>query len=115
MIDTGFLLLYYSGSANVKPYFNRILSGGAIGFISEVNLAEFFYKVGNVKGIEVADVWYHQIRQADFELVAPDETITRDAALWKIRNGLLSLADCFALATMKEAQKSCSRLTLISM
>lgn len=101
MIDAGFLFLYYAGAASVRPYFNRIISGAARGFISEVNLAEFYYKVGRLKGIETADVWYQQIRQTNFLVVAPDQEITRDAALWKIRNAGLSLADCFALATMR--------------
>jgi len=83
----------------VKPYFEKILSGQASGFISEVNLAEFFYITAGRKGIQTADVWYRQIRQSRINVVAPDENITRGAALWKLRNRRLSLADCFALAS----------------
>jgi predicted nucleic acid-binding protein len=101
LIDAGVLFLYYAGATEVKPYFKRIISSAARGFISEVNLAEVYYNVGRLKRIETADVWYQQIRQGHFHIVPPDESITREAALWKIKTNDLSLADCYALATMK--------------
>jgi predicted nucleic acid-binding protein len=89
----------YVRAASVKPYFARIFSGKARGFVSEVNLAEFYYKTAEKKGIETADVWYLQVRNSRIRVVAPDERITRAAALWKVKKRELSLADCFALAT----------------
>jgi len=41
----------------------------------------------------------HWIRGSRIKVVAPDERITRAAALWKLKKRELSLADCFALAT----------------
>jgi len=51
--------------------------------------------------VETAEVWYLQVRRSRMRAVAPDEAITRRAALWKVgRQGpRLSLADCYALAT----------------
>ncbi len=86
----------------VKPYFKRIFSSGAIGYISEINLAEFYYKAAIKKGVDTADNWYRQIRQSAFQIVAPDEEITRSAGLWKVKRNDLSLADCFALATTQQ-------------
>jgi predicted nucleic acid-binding protein len=64
-----------------------------------VNLADFYYKTAEKKGIETAEVWYLQVLRSRIRTVGPDEGITRQAALWKIRRRKLSLADCFALAT----------------
>ena len=100
LIDAGFIALYYSGNERAKFYFNRIVSGKAKGIISEVNLAEFYYKTGQQKGIDTAEVWYRQIRQGRFLIVSTDEEITRLAGKWKVRRNDLSLADCFALATL---------------
>ena len=102
LLDAGILALYYAGKRDVKPYFDRILSLKATGFVSEVNLAEFYYKTAQSKGIETAETWYLQVRQSRLRIIAPDETITRDTALWKVRRRDLSLADCFALATMHD-------------
>ena len=102
LLDAGFIALHYSGNAKVKPYFDRILSARARGFISEVNLAEFYYKTGQKKGLETAETWYNQVRQAGFQIVQPDYVITRSAGILKIKNDDISLADCFALATLKE-------------
>ena len=64
-----------------------------------MNLAEFYYKTAGKKGAETAEVWYLQLRRSRLRVVAPDESITRQAALWKVKGSGLSLADCFALAT----------------
>lgn len=99
VFDAGVLSLYYAGDSAVKPYFERVFFGRARGFISEVNLAEFYYKTSEKKGIDTAEVWYLQIRRSRFKVIAPDEHITRQAALWKVKEKELSLADCFAAAT----------------
>ena len=97
--DAGVISLYYAGAASVKPYFERVFSGRARGFVSEVNLAEFYYKTAGKRGAEQAEVWYLQVRRSRVKAVAPNEQVTRQAALWKVRRRELSLADCFALAT----------------
>jgi predicted nucleic acid-binding protein len=53
-------------------------------------------------GLDVAEIRYRQGRQAGFEIISPGESITREAAIWKVKRNDLSLGDCFALATMKE-------------
>jgi predicted nucleic acid-binding protein len=101
VLDAGFIALHYSGNKNAAPYLNRILSRRAKGFISEVNLAEFYYRTVQKLGFQTAEIWYLQTRQAGFEVVAPNEEITREAAIWKVKRSEISLADCFALATLK--------------
>ena len=102
LVDAGFLSLHYSGNETAKQYFDRILDSRATGYVSEVNLAEFYYKVAEQEGLDTAETWYLQVRQAGFQIIAPNATITRGAARWKVKRRDLSLADCFALSTMEE-------------
>jgi predicted nucleic acid-binding protein len=102
MFDAGIISLYYRGDRSVKPYFDRVFAMQMKGIISEVNLAEFYYQSALEKGLEVVDVWYRQIRQSAFQIISPDDAITRNAARWKVKKRDLSLADCFALATCEE-------------
>ena len=73
-----------------------------LGTFLKFNLAEFYYKAAIKKGVDTADNWYRQIRQFAFQIVPPDEEITRSAGLWKVERNDLSLADCFALATTQQ-------------
>jgi predicted nucleic acid-binding protein len=100
-VDVGVISLYFAGQASVKPYFDRITSGKAAGLISEVNLAEYYHKSAQILGLETAEVRYTMLRRGAFVIVAPDETITRGAGIWKVRRPDLSLADCFALSTLE--------------
>ena len=102
LFDAGLFSQFYEGASEVKPYFDRVFSARATGYISEVNLAEFYYKSALRKGVVTTDIWYRQIRQSSFRIVPPDESITRIAGLWKTKQNDLSLADCFALATAQQ-------------
>ncbi len=88
VFDAGAISLYYAGTEAVKPYFVRVFSGRARGFVSEVNLAEFYYKTAEKKSTESAEAWYLQIRRSR-----------------KVKRKNLSLADCYALAT-REAMRA---------
>jgi len=102
VFDAGVISLFYAGAKAVRPYFDRASSGRARGFVSEVNLAEFYYKTVERMGAATAELWYVQVRRSKIRCVPPDEQITRRAALWKVKRRELSLADCFALATREE-------------
>ena len=102
LFDAGALFLFHSGDNRVRPYFDRIFSSHSLGFVSEINLAELYYKTIEKFGLDTAETWYLQIRQSRLNIVAPNETITRSAAIWKSRARNISLADCYALATTQE-------------
>lgn len=69
--------------------------------MSEVNLAEYYYKVCRKLGRQTADTRYYMLRGSKLH-IANDEPLTRLAALEKCRRPVnLSLADCFALALAK--------------
>jgi predicted nucleic acid-binding protein len=104
VFDAGTISLYYAGSEAVRPYFLRVFSGKVRGFVSEVNLAEFYYKTAEKKDLQSAEVWYLQVRRSRINVVPPNEQITRQAALWKVRRKALSLADCYALATRENVR-----------
>ncbi len=106
VIDTGVLLLHLIGDERVRTYFNEVSRGNARAFICEINLAEYYYKVCEKLGKEIAEIRYHQIRESGLEVVAAGEELTKTAGEKKCRyRGKLSLADCFslALAELKKA------------
>src|SRR5438552_16738474 len=84
LFDAGVLSLYYAGASAVRPYFERVCSGRARSFVSEVNLAEFYYKTAQKKDAEIAEVWYLQVRQPRIRAIPPNQNITRQAAIHKI-------------------------------
>lgn len=101
VLDVGVLTLHFAGDSRVKEYFDKISEERAIGLVSEVNLAEYYYKTCQKLGRETADSRYHMLKASRL-LIANDESLTRLAALEKCRQHLdLSLADCFALALAK--------------
>jgi len=99
VFDAGAISLYYAGDKRIKSYFDSIFSKAKLGFVSEVNLAEFYYKTAEKFGLQTAETRYTLTRRAQI-IVAPDEAITRDAAKLKLKyHDKLSLADCFAIST----------------
>ncbi len=101
VLDSGVLTLHFAGDPRVKEYFEKIGEDQAMGLVSEVNLAEYYYKTCQKLGRETADSRYYMLRASKL-LITNDEPLTRSAALEKCRQRLdLSLADCFALALAK--------------
>ena len=98
--DAGALSLHFAGDERVRQYFNDVSSRLKTGFISEVNLAEFYYKTAEKYGLDTAETWYMLTRRSQIIIVPPDEDITREAAKLKLKyRNRLSLADCFAVST----------------
>lgn len=101
IIDTGALSLFFLGDKRVSPYFQQLQDGLAEGFMTSVNLAEFFYKVCQRLGRETAILWCHQTRTI-LSIVETNESLTQKAGLEKCRKSTFSLADSFALALARE-------------
>ena len=97
VVDTGVLSLFYAGDERVRPFFGRIQAGRASGYMSSVNLAEFYYKACQKLGKETATVRFHQSKTI-LEAVETDGELAMAAGLNKCRYGDLSLADAFAAA-----------------
>lgn len=101
VVDAGALALHFIDDPQVDEYFSAIDDGQVSGYITDVNLAEFYYKTCQKLGIQTADTRYYQIKRTHLQIVH-DEDLTRSAGLEKCRQQLdLSLAGCFALALAK--------------
>jgi predicted nucleic acid-binding protein len=101
VLDSGVLSLHFAGDSRLREFFDQISEENSTGLVSEVNLAEYFYKTCQKLGKETADSRYHMLRASKL-LIVNDEQLTRLAGLEKCRQRLdLSLADCFALALAK--------------
>lgn len=87
----------------MKPYFDRVSSGRASGAVSDVDLAEFYYRTGQKFGVQTADARLGLIRNSRIESVPTDEGAVLSAGRWKLRRPALSLADCFALAALESS------------
>ena len=108
--DAGALSLYYAGDKIARQYFDDVSSRFKIGFISEVNLAEFYYKAAEKFGLDTSETWYMLTRRSQINIVPPNEMITREAAKLKLMyRNRLSLADCFAVSTAKN--NDCTLIT----
>jgi len=79
--------------------FDEVFDSVANGFISEVNLAEFYYKTAEKLGLEVANLRCRMIRNSDIKI---NLSYWRDyqKSWWvkiKYKNKLL-LTDCFLIS-----------------
>ena len=101
VLDAGILTLHFADHRGVREYFDAIIARRSEGFISSVNIAEFYYKTCQKLGKQTADTWYYQVRRTELNVVHNEELL-RQAGLEKCRQSArLSLADCFALALAK--------------
>jgi predicted nucleic acid-binding protein len=106
VIDAGVLFLHFIDDERVRSHFDEVAEGKAQAFISDVNLAEYYYKTCEKLGREIADLRYHQVRGSSVEPIATDEELTWKAGEKKCKyRGRLSLADCFSLA-LSELKKA---------
>lgn len=97
VIDAGVLSLFYAGDERVRPFFVQVQAHRAAGYISSVNLAEFYYKACQKLGKETATIRFLQSRTI-LQAVETDEELSVAAGLNKCRYSDLSLADTFATA-----------------
>jgi predicted nucleic acid-binding protein len=87
----------------VKPYLDRVSSGRASGAVSDLNLAEFYYRTGQKFGLQTADARLGLIRNSRVESIPTDGKAVVSAGRWKLKRPALSLADCFAMAALESS------------
>jgi predicted nucleic acid-binding protein len=103
VIDTGILTLYFSGDQRVQPFFHEVERNKKNGFVTSVNLSEFYYKTCETLGQDVAKLRYYQCREL-LEILETNRELSLLAGKEKChRGGRLSLADCFALAATRSS------------
>jgi len=102
VFDAGAIALYFGGDEEIRPYFVEALAEKGVGYVCEIDLAEFYYKTAEKLGLEAVEKRHLMIRNSKLEVVAPNEEMTRIASRLKLKyKNQLSLADCYALATAK--------------
>lgn len=72
IFDAGVLFLYFAGNSKVRGYFEEANRGESEGFVSEVTLAEFYYKTAEEFGLEVAKIRYDSIRNSRIKEIGGD-------------------------------------------
>jgi predicted nucleic acid-binding protein len=103
VLDTQAALIFYmgeKGAGRVADLLTQIYDGKTKGYMSVVNLAEFYHILAR-KSRKVADEKEANLRGFGIKAVpALDDDLWKEAALLKT-NHALSLADAFAAATAK--------------
>lgn len=102
VVDAGVLALFFGGDERVKSYFREIETTRKNGYVTSVNLSEFYYKTCEKLGEDVAKLRYYQSREL-LKVLETDQDLSLSAGREKCHNpGNLSLADCFALGAAKK-------------
>jgi len=108
VFDTEALLAFYlgePGGKKVEKHLRRIMEGESRGFLSIINLTEFYY-ILHRRSPDLAGEKEMNLRGYGLEVVpVDDDTIWREAAKTKAGH-TLSLADAFAVATAREKNAS---------
>jgi predicted nucleic acid-binding protein len=101
IVDAGVLSLHFRDDPRVEKQFDEIDEEKSIGYITGINLAEFYYMTCQKLGRQTADTWFYLIRGSPLRIES-DEELNRQAGIEKCRRTLdLSIADCYALALAK--------------
>ena len=72
--------------------------GKSLGYTLDLNLAEFVYVYGKLKGLEAGKAKLSVILNSPIRVVSTDRDLAMRAGELKIKNRDLSLVDCFVIA-----------------
>jgi predicted nucleic acid-binding protein len=101
VLDAGVLSLHFVDDPRVTEHFDEIDDSRCSGYITGVNVAEFYYQTCRKLGKQTADTWFHLVGGSPIKVVLDDD-LNRLAGLERCSRTLdLSLADCYALALAK--------------
>ncbi|WP_016732688.1 type II toxin-antitoxin system VapC family toxin [Saccharolobus islandicus] len=99
LFDTGFFHVYFSGlSDEAKKAVEEVYTGKSTGYTLDLNLAEFLYTYGKLKGIEEANVRLSLILNSPIKIVSTNKELALRAGELKVNYQNLSIVDCFIVA-----------------
>ena len=99
LFDTGFFHVYFSGlNEEAKRAVEEVYSGKSVGYTLDLNLAEFLYTYGKLKGVETAKVRLSLILSSPIKVVSTDKELALRAGELKLKHQNLSIVDCFVMA-----------------
>jgi hypothetical protein len=96
LLDTSFFHVYFSGlNEEVKKAVEEVYTGKGIGYTLDLNLAEFLYTYGKLKGIEEANVRLSLILNSPIKIVSTNKELALRAGELKVKHQNLSIVNCF--------------------
>jgi predicted nucleic acid-binding protein len=99
LFDTGFFHVYFSGlNEEAKRAVEEVYSGKSVGYTLDLNLTEFLYTYGKLKGVDAAKVRLSLILSSPIKVVSTDRELALRAGELKLKHQNLSIVDCFVVA-----------------
>jgi Predicted nucleic acid-binding protein, contains PIN domain len=99
LFDTGFFHVYFSGlNEEAKRVVEEVYTGKITGYTLDLNLAEFLYTYGKLKGIEEANVRLSLILSSQIKVISTDKELALRTGVLKVKYQNLSIVDCFVVA-----------------
>ncbi|MEM1645413.1 MAG: type II toxin-antitoxin system VapC family toxin [Ignisphaera sp.] len=91
--------MYFSGlNDDAKEVMEEVYTGKSIGYTLDLNLAEFLYTYGKVKGIKGASARLSLILNSPIKIVSTNKELALRAGELKVKYQNLSIIDCFVVA-----------------
>ncbi|MFP3234133.1 MAG: type II toxin-antitoxin system VapC family toxin [Sulfolobaceae archaeon] len=98
LLDTGFFHVYFSGlNEEAKKAVEEVYTSKSVGYTLDLNLAEFLYTYGKLKGLE-ANVRLSLILNSPIKIVSTNKELALRAGELKVKHQNLSIVDCFLVA-----------------
>jgi len=99
LFDAGFFHVYFSGlNEEAKRAVEEVYSGKSVGYTLDLNLAEFLYTYGKLKGVDAAKARLSLILSSPIKVVSTDKELALRAGELKLKHQNLSIVDCFVVA-----------------
>ena len=94
LFDTGFFHVHFDElSEETKAVLKEVYEGKSLGYRLDLNLAEFVYVYGKLKGLEAAKAKLSVILNSPIRVVSTDRDLATRAGELKIKHRDLSLVD----------------------
>ncbi|BDB98524.1 PIN domain nuclease [Saccharolobus caldissimus] len=91
--------MYFSGlNDEAKKAVEEVYTGKSAGYTLDLNLVEFLYTYGKLKGIEEANVRLSLILNSPIKIVSTNKELALRAGELKVKRQNLSIVDCFIVA-----------------
>jgi len=97
VLDTGAISQYFAGHQRMTQIFSEIENESSKGLVPEPILSEFYYKVCQKLGNEVARIRFTALRNSRLNLKKLEDSLLLEAGRLKCQFSFVSLADSFVV------------------
>lgn len=98
LFDTGAITLFYADHSEVKKYYIEVQNSQAIGIVPKLILTEYYYKTWQFFGKQAAELRTNSFKNSKVRVCDMTDDDIFNAGKYKVRNTLLSIADCVAIS-----------------